>query len=592
MSEIEEAGNRKEADTAGGLSHVASSGYIPASIPRDLSPGAPHLAEAQHCEGETNRLLLDSREPPAQLLQGPKANGGGVVNAATDGGARNAATYLDPPDSFRPPLAAELYMKLTLLCLRLVTSKRFQNFITLVIIIASVLVGVQTYPSMENSSGLSLADDFVLYIFTAECVLKLLAVGLCPWEYIYDSDGLNFWNIFDFTVVVVCYLPLDASAVTVIRLFRLLRVLKLVRTLPELQILVMGLLGSLPSIFYVALLLCLVYYLFGIMCLSFLKDNDPVNFWDLQTTFLTLFRMSTLDDWADIMYTAMYGNDVVPCDEYRQDRCNNPSRKPVLASLFFVAFIVLSAFVVLNLFIGVIAQQMEEAKDRLTKENENRGNMAGTEDEFDEDERSAKLVYLRYDDLVDECERVLAEARDISVKLEALQLRMAQRHGSSGHHSGYDSWQRGSSLGYLSHRIEEEEGEEQDEESAMGEHHCQCGAGLACRNCLGGLAGAYKQGPMNGHETCKDPVTVAKLLDEDMIWHVRSVGKEPIYTENSMSAPGPNFSSMDDSTGLVPGCVNGSVVVSSEPRGEDQRWPGEVEQDIRLLPYEPPEEQK
>jgi hypothetical protein len=135
-------------------------------------------------------------------------------------------------DDYKPNAALDLYMKFTLLCLRLVSSKIFQNFITLVIIGASVMVGMQTYPALENEPTLNTADSIVLAIFTVECALKVLAVGLRPWEYLFDQDGINFWNVFDFVVVVVCYLPLDASMVTVIRLFRLLRVLKVATLLP------------------------------------------------------------------------------------------------------------------------------------------------------------------------------------------------------------------------------------------------------------------------------------------------------------------------------------------------------------------------
>jgi voltage-gated sodium channel len=74
----------------------------------------------------------------------------------------------------------------------------------------------------------------------------------------------------------------------------------------------MGLIGSLSSIFYVALLLLLVFYLYGIICVSFFRENDPVHFGNLETTFLTLFRMSTLEDWSDVMYTQLYGCDVYP----------------------------------------------------------------------------------------------------------------------------------------------------------------------------------------------------------------------------------------------------------------------------------------
>ena len=89
---------------------------------------------------------------------------------------------------------------------------------------------------MEGRQALTIMDAVVLYIFTAECVLKIVACGTKPWEYIWFKGGPEFWNIFDFVVVVVCYLPLGAGMVTVIRLFRLLRVLKLVKALPELQV--------------------------------------------------------------------------------------------------------------------------------------------------------------------------------------------------------------------------------------------------------------------------------------------------------------------------------------------------------------------
>lgn len=231
-------------------------------------------------------------------------------------------------------------------------------------------VGIQTYPSMEGVAALLIMDQVVLYIFTAECVIKILATGSRPWEYVYYKGSLQFWNIFDFLVVLVCYLPLGASMVTVIRLFRLLRVLKLVKALPELQVLVMGLLGSLSSIFYVALLLMLVFYLYGIICVSFFRDNDPVHFGTLEIAFLTLFRMATFEDWTDVMYTELYGCDVYPY-HFRTHWCTKPERAMSwVAAPFFVSFIVLSSLVVLNLFIGVIISNMNEARATLEKVSE------------------------------------------------------------------------------------------------------------------------------------------------------------------------------------------------------------------------------
>merc|ERR1712032_1206305 len=95
----------------------------------------------------------------------------------------------------------------------------------------------------------SILDEFVVGIFCAEIFIKVLAEGKRPWRYFFD-----YWNIFDFVVVVLGFIPFGGSgAVMAIRLVRLLRVLKLVRALPELQILVIGLIKSLSSIVYIGL---------------------------------------------------------------------------------------------------------------------------------------------------------------------------------------------------------------------------------------------------------------------------------------------------------------------------------------------------
>eukprot|EP00951_Prasinocladus_malaysianus_P022264 scaffold185992_cov44-Prasinocladus_malaysianus.AAC.2 len=133
------------------------------------------------------------------------------------------------------------------------------------------------------------------------------------------------------------------------------------------QVLVMGLLGSLSSIFYVALLLMLVFYLYGIMCVSFFSENDPVHFGQLEVAFLTLFRMATFEDWTDVLYTELYGCDIYPY-AFRQHWCTSPERAMGwVAAPFFISFIVLSSLVVLNLFIGVIISNMNEARATLTK---------------------------------------------------------------------------------------------------------------------------------------------------------------------------------------------------------------------------------
>lgn len=240
----------------------------------------------------------------------------------------------------------------------LAASKRFQRFIIGVILFAGVLVGLETYPDLVARHGdvLHRLDQVILTIFVAEIVIKILAEGNKPWRYF--ADG---WNVFDFIIVAVCFLPLDAQYVTVLRLARLLRVLKLVRSLPRLQILVGALLRSLPSMGYVALLLFVMFYVYAVAATFLFGANDPIHFGDLQTSFLTLFRVVTLEGWTEILYIQMKG-----CAGYgyggQEALCVASNAQPIVAAAFFVSFILLGTMVMLNLFIGVIMNGMSEAQ--------------------------------------------------------------------------------------------------------------------------------------------------------------------------------------------------------------------------------------
>ena len=154
---------------------------------------------------------------------------------------------------------------------------------------------------------------------------------------------------------------------TVLRLLRLLRVLKLVKALPKLQILVSALLKSIPSMGYVTLLLFLLFYVYAVSAVFLFGHNDPLHFGDLETAMLSLFRVVTLEDWTDIMYINMYG-----CDRYGYTAksivaCTNPEANPLLASLFFVSFVLIGTMIILNLFIGVIMTGMEEAQAAISR---------------------------------------------------------------------------------------------------------------------------------------------------------------------------------------------------------------------------------
>ena len=234
----------------------------------------------------------------------------------------------------------------------------FQNFIIGVILGAGVLVGLETYPEVMARHGdlLHLLDKVVLGIFVVEILMKMGAQGRRPWRFFHDP-----WNVFDFVIVAAAFVPEVGPFSMVLRLARLLRVLRLVRAVPRLQILVSALLKSIPSMLYVSILLGLIFYMYAVAATFIFAKNDPVHFGNLQLSLLSLFRAVTLEDWTDLMYTQMYG-----CLEYgyghHEHLCTDPRPFPLLAPFFFVSFVLIGTMIVLNLFIGVIVNGMDEAR--------------------------------------------------------------------------------------------------------------------------------------------------------------------------------------------------------------------------------------
>ena len=255
------------------------------------------------------------------------------------------------------------------LCKKVSESKSFTNFILCVIGVAAVVVGMQTYKEfeLEYRTVFNTLNAVILGIFIFEVIIKIVAEGRQPQNYFKDA-----WNIFDFSIVAVCLLPIESNDfVAVLRLVRVLRVLKLVSAIPRLQVLVGAVLKSIPSIGYVFLLATLHFYIYGCMATFLYSENDPVHFRNLQTSMLSLFRAVTLEDWTDLMYINMYGSANYGYDgssytmlaDLGIDRDEVvSSASPFAAALFFVSFIVSGAMIVLNLFVGVMLTGMEDAK--------------------------------------------------------------------------------------------------------------------------------------------------------------------------------------------------------------------------------------
>ena len=215
----------------------------------------------------------------------------------------------------------------------------FNHLITGVIVLNAVVIGLDTSADLHRDYGhwFEWANQVFLGIFIIEAVIKLCAHAPQMHRYFYDG-----WNVFDFLIIVVSLIPATGQLAMLARLARLLRVLRLISTLPELRLIVATLVRSIPSMANVLALMSIIFYVYAVAGYHMFHDIDPTHWRTLGISLLSLFRIVTLEDWTDIMYAAM-------------------AAEP-MAWIYFVSFVVLGTFVVVNLFIAVVINNLDEAK--------------------------------------------------------------------------------------------------------------------------------------------------------------------------------------------------------------------------------------
>ncbi|WP_456379368.1 ion transporter [Thiolapillus sp.] len=222
---------------------------------------------------------------------------------------------------------------------KLVGASLFEQSIIGLILLNALILGLETDAALETRFGawFELGHQLILAAFIIEALLKISAVA--PRFRLYFGNG---WNLFDFSVIVLSLLPATGELAMVARLARLLRVLRLISTIPELRLIVATLMRSIPSMGNIMLLMSIIFYIYAIAGFHLFHQHDPEHWGSLGLALLTLFRVVTLEDWTDVMYTAM---EVQPW-----------------AWLYFVSFVIMGTFVIINLFIAVVINNLEEAK--------------------------------------------------------------------------------------------------------------------------------------------------------------------------------------------------------------------------------------
>ena len=229
----------------------------------------------------------------------------------------------------------------------LVEHRRFSHFISAVIAVNAVTLGLETSPFwMERAGGLLLAIDRVaLSIFTIEIALKLLVYR---GRFFRDP-----WNVFDFVIVAIALVP-ASGPFSVLRALRILRALRLLSVVPQMRFVVGALLSSIPGMGSIAAVLALVFYIAAVMATKLFGASHPHWFGGVGESMYTLFQVMTLESWSmGIVRPVMEAHP--------------------WAWAFFVPFIIVTSFAVLNLFIALIVNSLQtlhekEAEDRKASE--------------------------------------------------------------------------------------------------------------------------------------------------------------------------------------------------------------------------------
>ncbi len=249
-------------------------------------------------------------------------------------------------------------------CHKLTTSPAFGRFIIFLIVLSGLFAGAETYPAFSEETFLGgllqLAQNLILLVFFVEIILKIIACGNKPLTFF-----LQPWNVFDCVILSVCLLPLNMQSASVVRMARILRALRMITVLPRLRLLVSALLKSIPSLGYIGVLLGLHFYIYSVVGTVTFGANDPIRFGSLHATAATLFQVLTLEGWNDVRDTQILGSDIAYDDAWKglADGQRVSQARPLVASIYFISFILLGTMIMLNLFTGVIITSMEEAQD-------------------------------------------------------------------------------------------------------------------------------------------------------------------------------------------------------------------------------------
>jgi len=250
-------------------------------------------------------------------------------------------------------------------CARIADSQPFNIAIFAVIVANAVVLGLETYSDVEREAGglLTTLNDVFLAIFVLELAIRITGYGRRPQDFFKGG-----WNVFDFVVIAAAFVPGLRENSTLLRLARLARVLRVVRILPDLRLLVVAVGRSLPGVASLGVMGVLLLFVYGMVGWVIFADHFPDEYGNIGDAMLTLFVLLSLENLPIVI--------------------NQGLEVSSWTVVYYISFVLIAAFLLVNVFIGVVINSMEEAREIEWQrtQDERRAHAAETHDPEDDRE--------------------------------------------------------------------------------------------------------------------------------------------------------------------------------------------------------------
>jgi voltage-gated sodium channel len=222
---------------------------------------------------------------------------------------------------------------------RVVYSSQFELVIAFIILVNAVALALLTMPEIdpETRNTLSELDKFALYIYLVELIMRLVSYGKRPWEFFRQG-----WNVFDFTIVVLSF-GIFTGETIILRLLRIFRLIRIFRFLPEVRVLTSSVVKSLPPLMSVGVLIFLALFIYGMAGVYLFGEQLPDSWGNITLALTSLFILLTLENFPN------YLEEAVAISSW--------------ALPFYLSYIFIVVFTVLNVLIGIVLNAMDEARE-------------------------------------------------------------------------------------------------------------------------------------------------------------------------------------------------------------------------------------